>query len=488
MESEKVLASDTLKVIIVDNKKDEENITENTNNDKSIAVLAFADMSPNKDQEYFSDGISEEILNLLTKIPDLKVMSRTSSFSYKGKEQNIKKIGEELQVAYVLEGSIRKSGNTFRITAQLINVADGAHLWSKTYDRNMKDIFKIQDEISAIVIQQLKVTLSGESIKSKTVDIEAYNLFLQAKQLRKHRTAESNKNAEVLIRQSIAIDSTYAPTWSALSSLIFSMTYTYSLIPMEEGLSKGMGAAQRAIALDSTYAVAYSNLASFQRLSWDFESANASTKKALALEPDNAAVIGRAAVGNTYIGKIDEAIALKFKTLALDPLNYSNHYNLAFYYAINKQYEQAEVYIQTYLLHYPNAAWARYLYARILLGKGETAQALAEVEKEPHAFFKPYYKSVIVYAMGNTTEADTLLAQLVKDWGHIAWPNIASVFAYRDEKDQAFKWLELAYDNKDGTLFENLNLPEFENLWSDPRWNAFINKQGLPKDHGFHLD
>ena len=257
---------------------------------------------------------------------------------------------------------------------------------------------------------------------------------------------------------------------------------------MEEGLSKGMGAAQQAIVLDPANADAYSNLARFQHRSRDFESANASIKKALALEPDNTIIISSAAAINKFLGKIDEAIALELKALALDPLNYSIHYNLALYYAIKKQYEQAEVYIQKYLLHYPNTAVARYVYARILLGKDETAQALVEVEKEPNAFFKLYYKTVIVYSMGNTTEADTLLAQLVKDWGHIAWPNIAAVYAYRDEKEQAFKWLELAYDNKDGTLFEHLNFPEFENLWGDPRWNAFINKLGLPKDHGFHLD
>jgi len=143
-------------------------------NDKSIAVLAFADMSPDRDQEYFSDGISEEILNLLAKIPDLKVISRTSSFSYKGKEQNIKKIGEELQVAHVLEGSIRKAGNTFRITAQLIDTRDGAHIWSETYDRPMDSIFKVQDEIAGRVTRQLKATLLGE-IASATVDPKRFD-------------------------------------------------------------------------------------------------------------------------------------------------------------------------------------------------------------------------------------------------------------------------------------------------------------------------
>jgi TolB-like protein len=167
--------------------------TESTSIDKSIAVLAFADMSPEKDQEYFSDGISEEILNLLAKIPGLKVISRTSSFSYKGKEQNIKKIGEELQVSHVLEGSIRKSGNTFRITTQLINVADGTPSWSETYDRNMEDIFKTQDEISLKVAQQLRVAILGDLAVTKGTNIEAYNLYLLANQVGNQRTYEKNE-------------------------------------------------------------------------------------------------------------------------------------------------------------------------------------------------------------------------------------------------------------------------------------------------------
>ena len=221
--------------------------------DKSIAVLAFADMSPEKDQEYFSDGISEEILNLLAKIPDLKVISRTSSFSYKGKEQNIKKIGEELQVAHVLEGSIRKAGNTFRITAQLIDTRDGAHIWSETYDRPMDSIFKVQDEIAGRVTRQLKATLLGE-LASATVDPGAYELYLQARQVDRQRTAEASKNAETLMRRSIAIDSSYAPAWDWLSAIIYDQIYTYSTLPMaQESIAMGMDAAKRAIDLDPDY-------------------------------------------------------------------------------------------------------------------------------------------------------------------------------------------------------------------------------------------
>jgi len=228
-------------------------------NDKSIAVLAFADMSPEKDQEYFSDGISEEILNLLAKIPDLKVISRTSSFSYKGKQQNIKKIGEELQVGHVLEGSIRKSGNTFRITAQLIKVSDGAHIWSETYDRDMTDIFKIQDEIATKVTQQLKVTILGNGINAKVTNTEAYNLYLQAKQLHSQRSYNNSINAEKLIRQSIAIDSTYAPSWSLLSDIIYMITANYMKLPLEEGITTGKQAALKAIDLDPQYAFDYAS-------------------------------------------------------------------------------------------------------------------------------------------------------------------------------------------------------------------------------------
>jgi TolB-like protein len=456
--------------------------------DKSIAVLAFVDMSPNKDQEYFSDGISEEILNLLAKIPDLKVISRTSSFSYKDKEINIKKIGNELQVAHVLEGSIRKSGNTFRITAQLIDVKDGAHVWSETYDRDMNDIFKTQDEIAAAVTQQLKSTLFDESITSNTMDPEAYNLYLQAKQVFRQMTAESTKNAELLLRQSIAIDSTYAPTWEQLAVIIYSKAYRYMLISYDEGFSLGIAYAQKAISLDPNYAEAYTRLAGFQHSSWDFTSANVNIKKALILEPNNAKVISAAASNAMELGKIEEAISLELKASNLDPLNYMPNLNLALFYFSDKQYNKAASYMQSFLFNYPNATGGRGLYARILLGQGKNDEALFELEKEAGVFWKLYFQCLVTYAIGNKKEANKLLEQMVLDWGDSAWPNIASVYAYMGEKDEAFKWLDLALDNKDGALLEILNYPEFENLWGDLRWNTFINKLGLPKDHGFHLD
>lgn len=225
----------------------EDSITE-VANDKSVAVLAFADMSPEHDQEYFSDGISEEILNLLTKVPELKVISRTSSFSYKGMEVTIKKIGQELNVSHILEGSIRKSGNTFRITTQLIDATNGTHVWSETYDRNMQDIFKVQDEIATNVTQQLKISLLGTELSSTPIDTNAYNLYLQARQLNLQSSSEGNANAFKLIRESMDIDSTYAPAWSLLGILYYNAATLFATIPMEEALTQGKEAANEAIA------------------------------------------------------------------------------------------------------------------------------------------------------------------------------------------------------------------------------------------------
>jgi len=460
----------------------------NIGREKSIAVLAFDDMSPNQDQGYFSDGISEEILNLLTKIPDLKVISRISSFSLKGKDITAQEIGKKLNVAHILEGSIRKSGNTFRITAQLINTTDGTHVWSETYDREMSDIFKIEDEIAGKVTQQLKASLLSDMI-STHVDPAAYDLYLQAKQVARQMNEEAAKSSEILIRQSIAIDSSYAPAWDRLSTIIYDQIYRYANLSMtQDNITMGMNAAKRAIALDPNYALGYTSLAYFERSNWNFTAANAHINKAMAMAPENSDVIRAAAANAGKFGKLEEALQLLLKTVELDPLNYYNQFNLGLYYLLLKDYPNAEKSLQTFLLHYPNAAVNHSMMAMVYLAQGEKAKALQEIEKEPEPFWKLYRKCMVVYTLGNRQEADTLLKEFVDAYGWDSWPNIASVYAFRGERDEAFKWLDKAYENRDGSTLEILSYPEMEHLWGDPRWNAFLDKLGLPKVHGFHRD
>ncbi|MEO6346399.1 MAG: hypothetical protein ABIO60_00685 [Aquaticitalea sp.] len=456
--------------------------------DKSIAVLAFADMSQEKDQEYFSDGISEEILNLLAKIPDLKVISRTSSFSFKGKETTTAEIGKALNVNHILEGSIRKSGNTFRITAQLIKVSDGAHVWSETYDREMTDIFKIQDEIASKVTLQLKATLLGTALTSTTVNIDAYNLYLQAKQVRGQNSMESNDNALKLIRASIAIDSSYAPAWALLARCFHDAGLRFLTIKMEDAIVQGKQAANKAIVLDPKYVEGYLELALLENASWDFKAASALIAKAVHLDPNNPRVIesqSRSAMNN---GKKKLAIELSLKSIEIDPLTVANSYILGLYYLMDGQFTKAEARLNQYLLLYPNSGSCNGLMGHVQISLGHPEKALGYIEKETDPFWNLYRKCMAVHALGKTQEANELLKHFVADYGVDSWPNIAHVYAFRGERDEAFKWLDLAFENRDASLFEILNYPEMKNLWGDPRWNRFINKLGLPKDHGFHRD
>src|SRR6201987_3403876 len=261
----------------------------------SIAVLPFVDMSQAKDEGYFSDGISEELLNLLSKIPQLKVAARTSSFSFKGKGVEIPEIARQLHVANVLEGSVRKSGDQLRITAQLIRAAEGYHLWSETYDRKMDDIFKIQDEIAGEVVKQLKVTLLGAAPTVRPTDPKAYTLYLQAVQLKRQFTPEAFRQSDALLNQVLQIDPRYAPAWSQLAKNSVNEGIE-GLLPSSEGLARGREANERALTIDPDYAPAHARLGSIAAYNNDFVAAAKHFERALALDPSDVTVLDEVAV------------------------------------------------------------------------------------------------------------------------------------------------------------------------------------------------
>jgi tetratricopeptide (TPR) repeat protein len=264
----------------------------------------------------------------------------------------------------------------------------------------MSDIFKIQDEIASKVTQELKTTLLNPIAHAKTVNSEAYTLYLQAKQVYNLGSFDGNKNAEQLIHQSLVIDSTYAPSWVLLSIVIGDSSNKYGIRTIPEGLELGEKAALKAIALDPDYALGYAQLAYWNRAAWDFKAANTNLQKALQLAPDDAEVIKEASTNFMNLGKMDDAMTQLKKAILLDPINDILHFNLALYYGWNKQYAKAETEMQTYLLLNPNSGSAHGFMAQILLGQGKNEQALIEVEKDNNPFWGMYSKSMVMYALG----------------------------------------------------------------------------------------
>jgi TolB-like protein/tetratricopeptide (TPR) repeat protein len=453
---------------------------------KSIAVLAFADMSKDKDQEYFSDGISEEILNLLADIPDLKVISRTSSFSFKNKEVTTNEIGSALNVNHVLEGSIRKSGSTFRITAKLIDVTNGSQIWSETYDRPMNDIFKIQDEIASNVSEQLQLRILGELKSIKSPKTEAYNLYLMANHLANQNTKNTYISAEKVIKEALDIDPEYSDAWRLLASIYHTGMYNFSLRSYKEGIPLGLAAAHKAVELDPNSGDNYITLSSLQELNWDFEASAKNSEKALELDPYNAIIVGTAA--NMTFGNIQKSVELLKRSIALDPLVYVNFYNLGFAYYKLGEIEKAEEAFNSFLIYYPNSQIIHYMMAQVRIAQGKYDDALKEIEQETHEFFSLYGLNFVHHALGNTKRSDELFEEFKNKYSESDPANLADLYAFRGNKEASFKWLNRALEIKDPVLLEALAYPSFKIMYDDPRWSNFIDKLNLPEDHGFYLD
>jgi len=451
--------------------------------DKSIAVLAFKDFSPEQDQEYFSDGLSEELINLLVKIPELRVISRTSSFSYKEKNKTTRQIGNELKVTHLLEGSVRKSGDHLRITAQLIQVSDSSHLWSETYDHIMDDIFKTQDEIAQAVTNQLQIKLYGESLKTILVDPTAYTLYLQANYLHHKFTGEATIQAEEIIQQSISIDANYAASWYLLSKIIFRSTFYLYQMPFIEGLEASREAVIKSLALDNRYALAYAQLSIINILDWDFIKSIENIEKAMALGRGDSSIIGIAAHNAMDMGNLDEAIKLLNQAIKLNQFSGIHYYNLGIVYLWLNRLDDAENALKRYITIKPGAAIQHTTMSAILLWQGKNKEALEEAKKEPHKFWNLLSQNCATFALNRTKEANKLLHQFITDYSTNHPSSLACIYAFRGETNNAFIWLETAYQQRDPELVTRLNYSFFKKIQHDPRWFNFISKIGLPEKH-----
>ncbi len=454
----------------------------------SIAVLPFVDLSPDKNQEYFSDGLAEELLSSLVKIQGLHVVARTSSFQFKGKNEDLRVVGQKLNVATVLEGSVRKQGQRVRISAQLVQASDGFHLWSETYDRDLTDIFAVQEEIARSVVASLRVTLLGEKVHSpRATSVEAYNAYLQGKYFSSQSAyprdiRERLEKAIAHYEQAIKLDPNYAPAWAMFSRALRTRAdFDNDPLYKEKEFSKAREAAERALALDPNLADAYLAMGFIKQFQdWDWARADAFYRRALALEPGNAVVVGAAAYLAATLNRFDEALRLSRRAVELDPIRPGTQFFLGRVAWWAGRLDEAAAAEQKASELNPDLGLLHNVLARVYLAQSRPQEALVEAERETNPSFRLQGLALAYHALARKPESDRALAELIAKYPGIAASQIAQVYAFRGEADAAFMWLERAYVLRDSGLADIKGDPLLKNLERDPRYAAFLKKIRLP--------
>lgn len=451
--------------------------------DKSVAVLPFADMSEKRDQEYFSDGLAEELIDVLTRIPNLRVPARTSSFSFKGKAITVGEIARALGVTHVLEGSVRKSGEHLRITAQLVRADNGFHLWSQTYDRDVRDIFAVQDDIAHAVAEQLKISLLGNEATApkQTTGSEAHNLYLQARYLTDRDTPADLNQAVLLYQQALAIDPNYAPAWAGLA-YCHTRRVSAGMDTTGAGYDKATSAARRAIALDPNLPEAYLTLA-IGHLQYDRDWAAAAQElaKVTALDPNNAQALTTGGHLSQAIGRMSDALTQFRRAVELDPLNLlaRKYLGRALHYA-GRPAESAAVLRQAMELN-PQFPGLRYELGRALLMLSEPGAARAAFASEPDPAWRSFGVPLGEFVTHHDNEARAALATLLSN-SQGAEFQVAETYAFFGDKDRGFHWLEQARTLHDpGILYVRRDFL-LRPLTSDPRFAALLQRLGMPPE------
>ena len=447
----------------------------------SIAVLPFVDMSPGKDQEYFSDGLAEELLNDLAKIPGLQVTARTSSFQFKGKNEDLRTVGQKLNVRSILEGSVRKDANRVRITVQLINVEDGFHLWSETYDRKVGDIFAVQEEIARSVAGALKVTLLGGKVSPRRgVSEQAYNAYLQGRYFYQRSSQEGLGKAISYYEQAIKLDPGYARAWAGLAET-HSLQADWGYLPVKDEYAKALAAAERALALDPSLAEAHAAVGGIKtNFQWDWRAANAAYQQAMDLEPGNVTAVYGSAVLALDLGRVQESIALFRRSAELDPLNPQVYIDFARAYYWCGQMDEAVAAVNKALEIAPGRQYAHVLRGVLYLEQSQPQEALSEMKREPVDGWRLLGLALAYPALGRNEEADAALAELIAKYKAVMAFQVAQVYAFRGQSDLAFQWLERAYAQRDAGMTFLKGDPLLKSLKRDPRYAAFLAKMRLP--------
>ena len=449
---------------------------------KSVAVLAFANLSNDAENEFFSDGISEELINVLVRVPGLKVTARTSAFHFKKKDTPVAEIARQLGVAYVVEGSVRKAGERVRITAQLIKAADGFHVWSETFTRDLKDIFAVQDEIAGLVAENLSLKLSSPVVPVREVNPAAYQLFLEGRSAFNREGLDDPLRAIACYKKSLAIDPDSALTWAWLA-MAYGLAAGSGVHSVDMGNRLAREAAARAIELDPGLAKGHVALAFVELLyGWDWPVAAAELGRALALAPGEVEAFSLQAHLAGCTGRFERAIALSRQAAALDPFNYFSGYTVVRSLSYARRFVEMEKAAEHVLALNPMGTRTRSFLgmAQLLQGKADAAAQTAEAM--PIGWARSTSLACARHAQGRTAESEAELQALKAEYGQHAAFQVAQVHAFRGDVEEGFTWLESAYQQRDSGMCLTKVDPLLDSLRQDARWVPFLRKLNLADD------
>jgi TolB-like protein/Tfp pilus assembly protein PilF len=474
----------------------------NAPDQKSVAVLPFVNLSDDKGSEYFSDGVSEELLTVLQKIPGMHVAARTSAFSFKGKNATAQEIGQKLGVAYLVDGSVRKSGDAVRIAARLARADSGQELWSENFTRNLKDVFAVQSELAETIVAQVRDRLTGgaagsadkEKIQAEvqaaekggTKNVEAHELYLQGRFYENRHSDKSAREALAAYQHAVELDPRFARAWAGVAR-----THTWIAGFATEGgqktfdahLASARDAIARALAIepdlpDALYARAWIET----NFDFNWSAATQTVSKAMALAPADPNVLIAAANLETALGNRDRAIEIYRKAVELDPVNAQSRSFLAFGLANTKRFAEARAEYARVIELNSSAPWAHAGLGLAYLLQNKFEEAATEAQADAGEWARLLIVSCARWAQKHVQESDAALNELIKNESELAAFQIAQAYAYRGDKDKAFEWLERARRQRDPGLGDLLKDPLLENIHDDPRWNAFLRTMGLADD------
>ena len=450
---------------------------------KSIAVLPLLNQSKNPEDEYFSDGLSEELIAAVAQIRELKVIGRSSSFRFKNKQLDAKAIGEKLGVSTLLEGTVRKQGARVRIVAELINVEDGSTLWTRTFDRELKNIFAVQTEIAEAVAGSLKLTLLGtgnNAANVSTPSAEAHNAYLEGHFYFQRRNLEDYRKAITFFDQAIQIDSKYALAYAERAEA-WTWVGDLSAEDQKQAWAAAASDAEIAVAIDPDLAEAYAALGWVRFFAeWKFEAGVEALKRANQLSEWNATVNDLLSRVVVYLGQFDEAEKLALRAVQLDPLNYEARVSLARVLWVQGKLEQAEASARKAAELQPTASSNHRWQVFVAISRGDGEGALREALLEPDAGYRHFELALAHFTRGDRQAADSALAELIARDGDRLGYQVAQVYAWRREGDKTFEWLQISLRHRDTGLQSLLVDPFMRALRHDSRYRAMLVEVGLP--------